>query len=74
MNNEDKSKNHLIFKSSNNINKMNARNNTSKAFNNQKYKVGPDYKNEFFSLRLVKLNDSEDKSNKKIVSQKESIT
>lgn len=74
MNNEDKSKNHLIFKSSNNINKMNARNNTPKAFNNQKYKVGPDYKNEFFSLRLVKLNDSEDKSNKKIVSQKESIT
>ena len=43
--------------------------NTPKAFNNNKYKVGPDYKNDFFSLRLLKVNNNssniESKSNKK---------
>ena len=65
LNCEDKSKNLLFFKSCNNINNIKIKNNTPKAYNNSKYKVGPDYKNEFFSLRLVKLNVSEDKSNKK---------
>jgi len=74
LNFDDKSKNLLVFKSSSKINKINAKNNTPKAFNNSKYKVGPDYKNEFFSLRLVKLKDSEDKSNKKILNQNESNT
>ena len=65
LNCEDKSKNLLFFKSCNNINNNKIKNNTPKAYNNTKYKVGPEYKNEFFSLRLVKLNISEDKSNKK---------
>ncbi len=42
--------------------------NTPKAFNNSKYKVGPDYKNDFFSLRLLKINNINNdnyKSNKK---------
>ena len=34
------------------------KNNTPKAFNNTKYKVGPDYKNDFFSLRLIKINNN----------------
>ena len=68
---DNKSKNHLISKSpaklnNNNDNNLNCQdNNTPKAFNNSKYKVGPDYKNNFFSLRLIKLNNenSKDKNN-----------
>jgi magnesium-transporting ATPase (P-type) len=73
LNYEDKSKNLLFFKSCHNINNIKIKNNTPKAYNNSKYKIGPDYKNEFFSLRLVKLNDSEDKSIKKKVNHKKSI-
>ena len=50
-----------------NVNKSQDNNNTPKAFNNTKYKVGPDYKNDFFSLRLLKINnnnnDNIDKNN-----------
>ena len=39
LNYDDKSKSLLVFKSCSNINKINAQNNTPKAFNNSKYKV-----------------------------------
>ena len=74
LNCDDKSKNLLFFKSCNNVNNNSIKHNTPKAYNNSKYKVGPDYKNEFFSLRLVKLNDNKDKSNKKYMDQMKSIT
>ena len=66
--NYDGSKSILLLRASNKLNTMNEMNNavnTPKAFNNSKYKVGPDYKNDFFSLRLKKFNaNNEDKSKK----------
>ena len=54
---DDKSKHIFMSKSPNKINNIyNAPDNTPKAFNNSKYKVGPDYKNNFFSLRLININ------------------
>ena len=66
---DDRSKNNMMVlkspkKSYNNIRFQEC--NTPKAFNNSKYKVGPDYKNDFFSLRLLKINNiNNNKSNKK---------
>jgi hypothetical protein len=69
--NYDGSKNILLLRASNklsnmynmnNINDMNNAVNTPKAFNNSKYKVGPDYKNDFFSLRLKKFNEEKSKN------------
>jgi hypothetical protein len=69
--NYDGSKNILLLKASNKLNNKNNMNdmndmnnafNTPKAFNNSKYKVGPDYKNDFFSLRLKKFNEEKSKS------------
>ena len=55
--NDDKSKHIFMSKSPNKINNIyNAPDNTPKAFNNSKYKVGPDYKNNFFSLILININ------------------
>ena len=58
---DDKSKSNLLLidkprieNLNNNINDQDI--NTPKAFNNYKYKVGPDYKNNFFSLRLININ------------------
>ena len=62
---DNKSKNHLIAKSASNNNNLNQDNNTPKAFNNSKYKVGPDYKNNFFSLRLIKINNENSNDAKK---------
>ena len=68
---DDKSKNNFIPKSPkksyNSIKFQEC--NTPKAFNNNKYKVGPDYKNDFFSVKLLKIKNNSDniagKPNKK---------
>jgi phospholipid-translocating ATPase len=68
---DDKSKNNFLSKSPkksyNSIKFQEC--NTPKAFNNNKYKVGPDYKNDFFSVKLLKIKNNsgniEGKSNKK---------
>ena len=64
---DEKSKNQIISKSPDKMKYSNScqENNTPKAFNNTKYKVGPDYKNNFFSLRLIKINNKADDNNKK---------
>ena len=64
---DEKSKNQIISKSPDKMKYSNSyqENNTPKAFNNTKYKVGPDYKNNFFSLRLIKINNKTDDNNKK---------
>ena len=59
--NYDGSKRILLVRASNKLNDMNNGVNTPKAFNNSKYKVGPDYKNDFFSLRLKKFNEEKPK-------------
>ena len=66
---DDKSKSNLKLKPpnehiNNNIDYEDI--NTPKAFNNSKYKVGPDYKNNFFSLRLINLNKKRNDINEKI--------
>ena len=67
--NYDGSKRILLLRASNklnngnnNINDTNNAVNTPKAYNNSKYKVGPDYKNDFFSLRLKKFNEEKSKN------------
>lgn len=65
--NYDGSKNILLLRASNKLNTMNEMNNavnTPKAFNNSKYKVGPDYKNDFFSLRLKQFNKTNGEKSK----------
>lgn len=66
--NYDGSKSISLLRASNKLNTMNEMNNTvntPKAFNNSKYKVGPDYKNDFFSLRLKKFNENNEEKSKK---------
>ena len=65
--NYDGSKSILLLRASNKLNTMNEMNNavnTPKAFNNSKYKVGPDYKNDFFSLRLKQFNKTNGEKSK----------
>ena len=52
----DKKKSNYFYKSPSKSNNNSIQDNTPKAFNNSKYKVGPDYKNDFFSLRLININ------------------
>jgi hypothetical protein len=52
----DKQKSNYFSKSPSKSNNNSIQDNTPKAFNNSKYKVGPDYKNDFFSLRLININ------------------
>ena len=81
INGEEKAKYHYSSRYPEKIKNINnyQENKTPKAFNNTKYKVGPDYKNNFFSLRLIKINNKTDdninkevnKSNKRIIKTEE---